>query len=114
VKSLSHLPPRLQGIGPSKAIIRRMQLMVSTDSGPRHLASALGVPTIGLFGPIDPAWSANYQAGAIGLRLDLPCSPCGKRICPLKHHRCMRDLSVEMVFAAVKQMLAAGAVRIAA
>lgn len=114
VKSLSHLPPRLRGIGPSKAIIRRMQLMVSTDSGPRHLAAALGVPTVCLFGPINPAWSANYQPNSVGLRLDLPCSPCGKRTCPLKHHRCMRDLSVEMVFAAVKRMLAADAVRIAA
>ena len=114
VKSLARLPPRLRGIGPSKAIIRRMQLMVSTDSGPRHLAAALGIPTIGLFGPIDPSWSANYQPGAVELRLDLPCSPCGSRICPLMHHRCMRDLSVSMVFAAVRRMLTAAPVRIAA
>ncbi|MBU2784094.1 lipopolysaccharide heptosyltransferase II, partial [Acidithiobacillus caldus] len=34
---------------------------------------------------------------AVALRLDLPCSPCGKRNCPLKHHRCMEDLGVERV-----------------
>ena len=76
--------------GITKAIIRRSRLLVSTDSGPRHLAAALGTPTITLFGPIDPRWSENYQPGAIQLRLALECSPCGRRVCPLKHHRCMR------------------------
>ena len=114
VTNLAHLPPPLRGIGPSKAIIGRMQLMVSTDSGPRHLAAAFGVPTISLFGPIDPAWSTNYQAGGVKLRLNLPCAPCGKRICPLQHQKCMRDLSVDMVFAAVQRKLVGKAARIAA
>lgn len=114
VKSLAHLPPSLRGIGPSKAVIRRMKLMVSTDSGPRHLAVALGVPTIALFGPIDPAWSTNYQPGGINLRLDLPCSPCGKRTCPLLHQKCMRDLSVDLVFEAVQARLASMPQRAAA
>ena len=106
VTNLAHLPPPLRGIGPSKAVIRRMQLMVSTDSGPRHVAAAFGVPTISLFGPIDPAWSTNYQSSGVELRLNLPCSPCGKRVCPLKHQKCMRDLSVDLVFDAVKRKLA--------
>ena len=114
VTNLAHLPPPLRGIGPSKAVIRRMQLMVSTDSGPRHLAAALGVPTISLFGPIDPAWSTNYQAGGVELRLNLPCAPCGERVCPLKHQKCMRDLTVDMVFEAVQRKLAAVPSRIAA
>lgn len=114
VKSLAQLPRQLRGIGPSKAVIRRMQLMVSTDSGPRHLAVALGVPTISLSGPIDPAWSQNYQPDGITLRMDMPCSPCGERVCPLKHHKCMQDLSVEMVFAAIRRKLASVPSRIAA
>jgi heptosyltransferase II len=114
VQSLAHLPSPLRGIGPSKALIRRMQLMVSTDSGPRHLAAALGVPTITLFGPIDPAWSTNYQPGSVDLRVDLPCSPCGKRVCPLKHQRCMQDLSVDRVFAALQRKLASHSQRVAA
>lgn len=114
VTNLAHLPSLLRGIGPSKAIIGRMQLMVSTDSGPRHLAAALGVPTISLFGPIDPAWSTNYQPGGVKLRLNLPCAPCGKRICPLQHQKCMRDLSVEMVFAAVQRKLVGKPTRSAA
>ena len=114
VKSLAHLPPPLRGIGPSKALIRRMRLMVSTDSGPRHLAVALGVPTITLSGPIDPAWSHNYQPDGITLKMDLPCAPCGERVCPLKHHKCMQDLSVDNVYSAVRRKLAAVPFRIAA
>jgi heptosyltransferase II len=105
VKSLAHLPPPLRGIGPSKALIRRMRLMVSTDSGPRHLAAAFGVPTVSLFGSMSPALS-DYQADDVVLRLDMSCAPCGERVCPLKHHKCMQDLTVEKVYAAVRRRLA--------
>ena len=105
VKSLAHLPPRWRTIGASKAVIRRMRLMVSTDSGPRHLAVALGVPTITLFGPTNPTWAENYQPDAPSLRVELPCAPCSKRTCPLLHNRCMRDLSTDMVFEAVQRKL---------
>ena len=92
--------------GTTKAIIGRSRILISTDSGPRHMAAALGTPTITLFGPIDPRWSENYQREAVHLRLPLDCSPCGERVCPLQHHRCMRDLSVEMVLNAARKMLA--------
>lgn len=94
-------------IGLSKACIRRLRLLVTTDSGPRHLAAGLGTPTITLFGSTDPIWGENYQAEAIKLRLSLDCSPCGKRVCPLGHHRCMQDLSVEQVFRTVVAQLEA-------
>jgi heptosyltransferase-2 len=93
--------------GTTKAVIRRSRLLVTTDSGPRHLASALGTPVVALFGPIDPRWSRNYQRQCIELRIALDCAPCGRRICPLGHHKCMRDLTVDRVLAAVGQMLAA-------
>ncbi|MCE9527368.1 MAG: glycosyltransferase family 9 protein, partial [Planctomycetales bacterium] len=113
VKSLAHLPPQLRGIGPSKAVIRRMNLMVSTDSGPRHMAAAFGVPTVSLFGSMDPALS-QYPADDVVLKLNLPCAPCGERICPLKHHQCMRDLSVDQVFESVRRRIAKSPSRIAA
>lgn len=90
--------------GITKAIIRRSQLMVTTDSGPRHIAAALGTPTVALFGPIDPRWSENYDPASIQLRLPLECSPCGKRVCPLAHHRCMRDLSPDFVLQAINKL----------
>jgi heptosyltransferase-2 len=91
--------------GVTKAIIRRSRMLISTDSGPRHLATALGTPTITLFGPIDPRWSRNYQTDAIELMLPLDCGPCGKKVCPLGHYKCMKDLSAGMVFNAVTKML---------
>jgi heptosyltransferase-2 len=93
--------------GTTKAIIRRSRLMVTTDSGPRHIASALSTPTIVLFGPIDPSASRNYQPDSIELTVPLDCRPCGHRTCPLAHHRCMRDLTVDQVLAAVAKMLEA-------
>ena len=93
-------------LGTAKACIRRCRLMVSTDSGPRHVAAALGLPLVTVFGPMLPVWSENPTQRAVNLVLNLPCIGCHKRICPLKHHRCMRDLTVERVFAAVGELLA--------
>ncbi len=92
-------------LGTAKACIRRGRLMVSTDSGPRHVAAALGKPVITLYGPTPPVWSENPTQRAINLALDLDCIACRKRACPLGHHRCMRELTVDMVFAAVTRML---------
>jgi heptosyltransferase-2 len=102
VVSLADRPPSLRL---SKGCLSRANLVISTDSGPRHLAAGLGVPTITLFGPTDPRWSENWRPDAINLQEPVPCGPCGKRVCPLKHHRCMVDLSVDRVFAAVQQQL---------
>lgn len=93
-------------LGLMKACIRRSDLMVTTDSGPRHFAAAFHVPTVAMFGPIHPKWSVNYNDCETGLFLELPCSPCNQHQCPLVHHRCMRDISVEMVFEAVSRRLA--------
>lgn len=99
------------GFGTTKAIIRRSRLLVTTDSGPRHIASALNTPTVVLFGPIDARWSRNYQRETIELSVPLACAPCGRRVCPLGHHRCMRDLTVDQVLAAVGQTLERSEVR---
>jgi len=92
-------------LGTAKACIRRGRLMVSTDSGPRHVAAALGKPVITLYGPMLPVWGENPTQRAINLALNLDCIGCHKRACPLGHHRCMRELTADMVFAAVLKML---------
>jgi heptosyltransferase-2 len=102
VKSLAHED---LSFGAIKAVIRRARLLVTTDSGPRHIAAALGTPTITLFGPIDPRWSENYHPAEVQLRLPLACSPCGKRTCPLSHHRCMRDVTPDLVLQAVERLM---------
>ncbi|MGA7702444.1 MAG: lipopolysaccharide heptosyltransferase II [Thermoguttaceae bacterium] len=92
-------------LGTAKACIRRCRLMVSTDSGPRHVAAAFGLPLVTVFGPMLPIWSENPTQRAVNLVLDLDCIGCHKRVCPLGHHRCMRDLTVDMVFAAAVSLL---------
>ncbi|MBI1345141.1 lipopolysaccharide heptosyltransferase II [bacterium] len=92
-------------IGLTKAAVRGCDLLVTTDSGPRHFATAFGVPVITLFGPTHIAWSETFDPQAVHLQIPVDCGPCQQRECPLKHHRCMRDLTVEQVFAAVQTQL---------
>jgi heptosyltransferase II len=91
--------------GTAKACIRRTRLMVSTDSGPRHIAAAFGKPVITLYGPTPTVLGENPTVLAIDLRLDLDCSGCLNRICPLGHHRCMRDLTPDMVFPEIAKLV---------
>ena len=82
-------------IGLTKAIIRRCRMLITTDSGPRFFGIAFGVPTVTIFGPTDPRWSEPHDPLSVNVRKDVPCGPCAKRVCPLSHHSCMRDLTPE-------------------
>ncbi|QDT36165.1 lipopolysaccharide heptosyltransferase II [Stratiformator vulcanicus] len=93
-------------LGLTKAAIRDSDALVTTDSGPRHFAKPFGVPTVTLFGPTHKAWSETYDERSIHVQLDLDCGPCQQRVCPLVHHRCMKDLGPERVFQAVRKLLA--------
>ncbi len=91
--------------GTAKAVLRRARLMVSTDSGPRHIAAAFGVPVITLYGPLEPIWSWNPTQKALDLWVEhLDCLGCGRPQCPLGHHACMKELSVDRVYEALAQM----------
>ena len=92
-------------IGLSKACVERACLMVTTDSGPRHFAAAFDVPVVTLFGPTHIAWSENHYRHAVHLQRHVPCGPCQQRTCPLKHHRCMQELSVDEVYREVAALL---------
>jgi heptosyltransferase-2 len=94
-------------IGLTKAAVRRCSLLVTTDSGPRHFATAFGVPVVTLFGPTHIAWTRTHHPRAIHLQHRLPCGPCQKPVCPLGHHRCMTELSPDMVFRACERLLGA-------
>ncbi|MHB8138195.1 MAG: glycosyltransferase family 9 protein [Smithellaceae bacterium] len=77
--------------------------VITTDSGPMHLAAAEGTPVIALFGPTDPARTGPYGIGHVIIRADLSCSPCLLKKCPTK--QCMKDIMPEQVFAAVKEIV---------
>jgi heptosyltransferase-2 len=89
----------------SAELIRRARLLVTNDSSPQHLASAVGTPTLTVFGPTVPAFGFGPLApgSATSGVADLPCRPCdahGPRACPLGHWRCMREQGAEAVAAA--------------
>ena len=65
-------------LGLTKGCLARCRLMVSTDSGPRHIAAALGLPVVTLLGPTRPEWIANPSVRGSMLRADLPCLGCGR------------------------------------
>ena len=88
------------------AAMAELDLLVTNDSGPMHLAAALGVPCVALFGPTDRRRTAPAGEGHIVLDRGLWCSPCFRRRCPLLHHGCLRGIGVDEVAAAIERMLA--------
>jgi heptosyltransferase-2 len=94
----------------SAALIERAGVLVTNDSAPLHLASAVDTPTVAIFGPTVPAFGFGPRASksAIVERTDLPCRPCsshGPAKCPLGHHRCMREIPAETVRDVVRQLI---------
>jgi heptosyltransferase-2 len=92
-------------IGLTKACVRRSDLLITTDSGPRHFAAAFNRPVVTLFGPTHIAWTETYYRKATHLQKEVPCGPCQKRVCPIDH-RCMRELTPTEVLAAAERLLA--------
>ncbi len=90
------------------ALIARARLLVTNDSAPLHLASAMGTPVVAIFGPTIPEFGfgpigrGDASVGVEGL-VCRPCSDHGPPACPLGHHRCMRDLTVDRVLAAIEE-----------
>lgn len=97
------------------AAISHCSVVVTNDSGPLHLATALAVPSVSIFGPTDPGRTVIPGASRV-LRKDHACQPCYQRECPLRDHRCMSEISVDEVFDAavglVRELTAEGALRV--
>lgn len=97
------------GLGPTTAVLRSAAVVVASDSGLMHLATAVGTPVVALFGPTDPSLGYGpYRSHAVVLARPLPCRPCsvyGGPHCPMRHHRCMIDLTPEEVAEAVQGLL---------
>lgn len=86
------------------AAISHCSVIVTNDSGPLHLAAALAVPSVSIFGPTDPARTVIPGATRV-VRRDVSCGPCYERECPLRDHRCMKEISVDEVYGAAVSLL---------
>jgi 3-deoxy-D-manno-octulosonic-acid transferase/heptosyltransferase-1 len=84
-------------------LYKKARIVISTDSGPMHLAAAVGTPVIALFGPTDPARTGPYGSGHVIIKTDLACSPCFLKKCSTK--KCMEDITPMQVFAVVEKLI---------
>lgn len=90
------------------AVLARAALLVSGDTGPLHMATAVGTPVVGLFGAIDPLRTGPVGKGHRVIRhTEVPCVPCMARSCThTPHLECMEKITPDEAFAAVEEMLA--------
>ncbi len=84
-------------------LYKRSALLITTDSGPMHLAAAMGTPVIALFGPTDPSRTGPYGKGHVVIRKELSCSPCFLKKCDSME--CMYGITIEEVFHDVREKL---------
>jgi lipopolysaccharide heptosyltransferase I len=90
------------------ALVRRAKLFVGGDTGPMHLASACGIPVVGIFGPTDPLRNGPFSQKDIVVSHKVACGPCYKRSCRVHDKKCMRLVTVDEVHEAVLQRLGLG------
>ena len=93
----------------SAALLKHAALLVTNDSAPLHLATAVGTPILAIFGPTVPAFGYGpIRPGDRLAEISLDCRPCsshGPQVCPLGHHRCMKDQSAEQILRQVELLL---------
>jgi len=92
-------------LGQLKALYEKAGLVISNDTGPRHIAIALGCKVITLFGPNDPAWTDTDSQNEIQIVGTAPCAPCQKPKCKTDRHLCMESITVETVLDAAAKLI---------
>ncbi len=106
--AMNHTAVNLPALGVDlrlfKSIVRLVSLLISNDTGPRHIAAAFGVPVVTIFGPTDPAWSHIGFDKERQVMVKVECGPCQLKTCPLDH-RCMKQIDTDMVFEHAAQLL---------
>jgi len=102
MKNKAFLPPQTS-LKQSLALLKKSHLFIGTDTGPLHMAAALGIPTVAIMGPSDPLRNGPYGEGHEIICRKLPCSNCYKRTC--ESNECMRMITVDEVYDKVKKRL---------
>ncbi len=87
------------------ALFQRGKLAITNDSGAMHVASALGIPQIAIYGSTSRTWTPPLNKQATIIQQPISCSPCFQRTCPLGHYHCLTQISVDEVFTSAMQIL---------
>jgi heptosyltransferase-2 len=96
--------PRFLPLQSLKPVLSRARLLVTTDTGPRHIAASFSVPTVVLMGATDPRYTETNLEWTTVLRAGVECSPCHYKVCPIDH-RCMTQLTAEHALQAADALL---------
>jgi heptosyltransferase-2 len=91
-------------LGALKDVVRRCDLMITNDTGPRHVAAAMDVPVVTIFGPTHPQWTEIDYAKERKAMVKVFCGPCQKKVCPLDR-RCLTQLTPAMVWEKTAELL---------
>jgi heptosyltransferase II len=98
----------LAGLTSVKELIEKisiLDLFITGDSGPMHVAACFNIPTISIFGPTKDYETSQWMNDqSINIKKDLSCQPCMKRVCPLGHHNCMKEIKAKDVLIAAKNI----------
>ncbi len=86
-----------------KVCLARASLVVANDTGPRHISSALSVPTVVILGPMDDRYTAYPSSFTHCMSKDIPCRPCNRKECD-RDHECLRGIKPEEVFRKVEEV----------
>ncbi|GJM26054.1 MAG: ADP-heptose--LPS heptosyltransferase [Phycisphaerae bacterium] len=92
-------------IGQLKALIKRCDILLNNDTGPRHFAKAFGRNVLTVFGSTHVEWTQTDYAKERSVRIPVDCGPCQKKVCPEGHHKCMTGVTSEMVYDAAVELL---------
>jgi len=85
--------------------ISSLNFLITGDSGPMHIAAAFKIPTISIFGPTKSLETSQWQNDtSVIIKKNLQCQPCMRRVCPLKHHNCMKKIKAKNVLDAFQEM----------
>jgi heptosyltransferase-2 len=92
------------GVGVLGAVLEAADVVITNDTGPMHLAAAVGTPTVAIFGSTNPVWTSPFGAGHRIVREPVPCSPCYRRDCKIGY-LCLERIPAERVLAAAREVL---------